>query len=59
MKREGAERVAAVYRRALTNVEFTGVVDVRDRRRRPGWSPYEVWRTRVYQVSQESVKSKD
>jgi len=64
MKRKGAEGVPA--RQRLTpaaNEEFTGTVadleeldrDGPERRvsSRPGWDPYEVWRTRVKASAKE------
>ena len=56
MKRKGAEGVPA--RQPLTaaaNEEFSGTLDALDRLAtpRPGWDPYEVWRTRVKASAKE------
>jgi hypothetical protein len=54
MKREGAEGLAAVYRRSpAANEEFTAMGNALDTRARPesSWDPYEVWRTRVKAAS--------
>jgi len=61
MKRKGAEGLPA--RQRLTpaaNEEFTGIVNDLDGHdldkrasSRPGWDPYEVWRTRVKASAKE------
>ena len=66
MKRKGAEGVPA--RQRLTpaaNEDFSSTMDVLDRHEldmrvlnriatpRPGWDPYEVWRTRVKASAKE------